>query len=245
MSKLIMIRGNSGSGKTAAARLLQKKLGPETLMLSQDTVRREMLNAPDGPDTPAAGLLAELLRWGGRHAGAVILEGILPAEWYGLVFDAAVETFDEIYAYYYDLPFEETLRRHELSPHAADFGEAEMRRWFRPRDLIGPIPETILTADASLESAAERIIGDVTKRGGENFGSGEKARDAYTEFLQRELYKWEQYELDQAETPIRQGSLTEEQVEETRRLLGYPDPALIYPKEADEDAAPAPDKTEE
>jgi thymidylate kinase len=243
MLKLFVIRGNSGSGKTSLARLLQNKLGSGTLLLSQDTIRREMLNTPDGPDAPAAELLEQLLQWGGQHADAVILEGILPAEWYGSVFDTAAETFDKIYAYYYDLPFEETLRRHALSPHAADFSEPEMRRWFRPRDLIGSIPETILTADVSLESAAERIISDAAKDGEETFE--QEDRDAYIQFIEGELYEWEQYELNQAETPIRQGSLSEKEVEETRRLLGYTDPALIYPKEADKDASSAPGKTEE
>ena len=43
MSKLILLRGNSGSGKTTVARALQRKFGRNTLLLSQDTVRREML----------------------------------------------------------------------------------------------------------------------------------------------------------------------------------------------------------
>ncbi|MCI9433104.1 MAG: AAA family ATPase, partial [Oscillospiraceae bacterium] len=53
MSKLIILRGNSGSGKSSAAKALQRELGRNTLMISQDTVRREMLWARDGEDTPA------------------------------------------------------------------------------------------------------------------------------------------------------------------------------------------------
>lgn len=48
MGKLIILRGNSGSGKTTVARALQRKFGRNTLFLSQDTVRREMLWAHDG-----------------------------------------------------------------------------------------------------------------------------------------------------------------------------------------------------
>lgn len=43
MSKLIIIRGNSGSGKSPLAKALQKKIGRNTMVISQDTVRRDML----------------------------------------------------------------------------------------------------------------------------------------------------------------------------------------------------------
>ena len=48
MSKLIIIRGNSGSGKSTLAGRLQRKFGRNTMVISQDTVRREMLWAKDG-----------------------------------------------------------------------------------------------------------------------------------------------------------------------------------------------------
>lgn len=61
MPKLIIIRGNSGSGKTTVAKALQRKFGPNTLLLSQDVVRRNMLMARDGADNTALPLLVELL----------------------------------------------------------------------------------------------------------------------------------------------------------------------------------------
>lgn len=48
MSNLIILRGNSGSGKTTLSKQIQKKIGKNTLLIPQDTVRREMLNAKDG-----------------------------------------------------------------------------------------------------------------------------------------------------------------------------------------------------
>lgn len=74
MSKLILLRGNSGSGKTTVARALQRKFGRNTLLLSQDTVRREMLWAEDGPDTQTLPLLRELLVYGKQHCETVLLE---------------------------------------------------------------------------------------------------------------------------------------------------------------------------
>ena len=43
MSALIIIRGNSGSGKSSLARELQHKFGRNIMVIPQDTVRREML----------------------------------------------------------------------------------------------------------------------------------------------------------------------------------------------------------
>ena len=43
MVKLIILRGNSGSGKTTIAKELQRKFGENTMLISQDVIRREML----------------------------------------------------------------------------------------------------------------------------------------------------------------------------------------------------------
>ena len=51
MKKIIILRGNSGSGKTTVARALQKKFGYNTMMISQDEIRRNILWVKDGVDT--------------------------------------------------------------------------------------------------------------------------------------------------------------------------------------------------
>lgn len=162
MSKLIIIRGNSGSGKSSVARGLQKRIGRNTLMLAQDTVRREMLLARDGYDTAALPLLIALLRYGYENNEVVVLEGILHSQWYKQLFETAVQLFGEdIYAYYYDLPFEETLKRHETKPQKLEFGETEMRRWWNEKDFIGIIPEKTITKNVSLEAAIDMILSDI------------------------------------------------------------------------------------
>lgn len=162
MSKLIIIRGNSGSGKTKVANSLQKKIGRNTLLISQDVVRREMLWVNDGKDTLAIPLLISLLQYGREHCSFVILEGILNATWYKPLFQAAISEFgSEIYAYYYDIPFEETLKRHESKPKKSEFGEAEMRRWWNEKDYIGLIPEETFKEDDSLEYAIDKISQDL------------------------------------------------------------------------------------
>lgn len=162
MRKLVIIRGNSGSGKSCLARQLQREIGRNTLVIPQDTVRREMLWARDGPDTAALPLLSELLHYGYAHSEVTILEGILYAEWYRPLFQDAVNLFGKnIFAYYYDLTFEETLRRHETKPNRFDFGEADMRRWWKEKDYIRFIPERIFGADVPLETAVRQVLSDI------------------------------------------------------------------------------------
>lgn len=158
MSKLIIIRGNSGSGKSSLAKALQRKIGRNTMVISQDVIRRDMLWVCDGIGTEALPLLINLLQYGKRNSEVVILEGILYSDYYKGLFETAKKEFDEdIYAYYYDLPFEETLLRHRTKPNKFDFGESEMRLWWRERDFIGIIPEKILTREQSLTDTVELI----------------------------------------------------------------------------------------
>ena len=162
-AKLIILRGNSGSGKTSAARELQRKFGRGTLVIPQDTVRRELLWARDGIGTMALPLLMDLLEYGKKNSAVTILEGILYSDYYRPLFQRALEEYgSNIYAYYYDLPFEETLRRHGTKPNRFSFGEEDMRRWWREKDYIGIIPEEIITADVSLSEAVDRIYRTVS-----------------------------------------------------------------------------------
>ena len=162
MSKLIIIRGNSGSGKSSVAKGLQRRFGRNTLVIPQDTVRREMLWAHDGYDTAAIPLLISLLHFGYENNAVVILEGILNSKWYKPLFEAAIKLFgNDIHAYYYDLPFEETLKRHETKANRFDFGEEDMRRWWNEKDYIGFIPEKIINEKMSLDAVIEMILSDV------------------------------------------------------------------------------------
>ncbi len=163
MPKLIVLRGNSGSGKSSTARLLQRELGRGTMVISQDAVRREMLWAHDGPDTPALPLLQNLLRYGHAHSRVTILEGILDAEAYAPLFTQALQAYGtRVYAYYYDLPFSETLRRHESRPQRANFGEADMRRWWKEKDFAPALKEQTIPLTESQADTVARILRDIS-----------------------------------------------------------------------------------
>ncbi|WP_367302218.1 kinase [Lactobacillus helveticus] len=159
--KLIIIRGNSGSGKTTLAKEIHQRLPRNTLLIPQDTVRREMLNVKDGENTLALPLLENLLEYGYTHCFYTILEGILNAKWYSELFRKAQQLFgDQIYAYYFDIPFEETMRRHK-ERHESSFGEEKMRSWWNANDYIGFISERAFTSRMSLDDEIQGIINDI------------------------------------------------------------------------------------
>ncbi len=160
--KLIILRGNSGSGKTTLAKLLQEKFGPNTMRISHDMIRMEVLHTwgREGLERSQP-LMIELLKYGRKNSEITILEGILPSEAYQKLFEAAVEEFGEnILAYYYDLSFEETLRRHMTKPNRDEFGEADMRSWWVEKDFLQEIRETVFTEETTLPEAVERICQD-------------------------------------------------------------------------------------
>lgn len=164
MSKLIILRGNSGSGKTSVAKALQDKLGPNTMLLSHDMIRMQILHVwgQEGKEKSLP-LMVNLLKYGRQHSAVTILEGILDSVQYHGLFQTALEEYGaNIFAYFYELSFEETLRRHRTKLNRFDFGETEMRRWWRERDYLTIITETVLKEDLSLEDAVEMIYRRVT-----------------------------------------------------------------------------------
>ena len=158
MAKLIILRGNSGSGKTTIAKELQKSFGRNTMLISQDVVRRDILRVKDGENTEALPLMKELLTYGRNHCEIVILEGIMYPDWYKPLFELAVQLYGtDIFAYYFDLPFEETLKRHQTKPNCNEFGEKAMRRWWHDKDFSDVLSERVITSEKGIQSIIDEI----------------------------------------------------------------------------------------
>ena len=166
MHKLIILRGNSGSGKTTIAKELREKLGNNTMLISQDVIRREILKVRDGENNPALPLIQELLIYGSKHCEVIILEGILHAQWYKPLFELALELYGaDVHAYYFDIPFEETVRRHQTRPNCNDFSEEDMRSWWLEKDFSSVLNEISITADMEKEDIVNWIMLSVHEKG--------------------------------------------------------------------------------
>ena len=166
MSRLIIIRGNSGSGKTTVARALRNRLGDglsdDTMLVQQDILRRDILRERDYSDKHAIIELIELVvEFGRKRNRTVILEGIMTKKKYIEMLTRLAKKFDDVHVYYFDLSFEETLKRHASKPNAHEFGEKEMREWWREQDSLGWPNKTIIGADVSAEEIVEMIVGDI------------------------------------------------------------------------------------
>lgn len=112
----------------------------------------------DGENTEALPLMKELLTYGRKYCKIVILEGIMYADWYKPLFELAVQLYGtNILAYYFDLPFEETLRRHQTKPNCNEFGEEAMCRWWRDKDFSEVLNEHVITAEKDIQTIIREI----------------------------------------------------------------------------------------
>lgn len=158
--KIIIIRGNSGSGKTTVAKELCKRLGTDSMLLSQDVIRRDLLHTSDGENSIAIDLLEQLTLFGKTHSNFIVLEGILNSHWYKDLFNLIQKSFNNIYAYYYDIPFDETVKRF-LTKSNTDYTIQDMERWWNENDLIGFNEEKVISKDMSVNDVVEMILNDI------------------------------------------------------------------------------------
>lgn len=72
---------------------------------------------------------------------------------------------DAIFAYYYDLPFEETLKRHQTRSQSQEFGAEKMARWWKDSNISDVLNEKIFHAEISLQQAVDFILSDIKTHG--------------------------------------------------------------------------------
>ncbi|RPF53454.1 kinase [Aquisalibacillus elongatus] len=159
-SKLIILRGNSGSGKTTIAKSLQEHFGRGTLVVSQDTVRRDMLKVQDREGNLSIDLIRQIAEYGKGNCEFVIVEGILYSKRYGDMLKDLIQFYNQkACTYYFDLPFEETVKRHNSREKVNEFGEDSLRRWWNLQDYLEVEGETLITKDMSHNDILNLILG--------------------------------------------------------------------------------------
>jgi predicted ABC-type ATPase len=161
MPKLVIIRGNSGCGKSTTSKRLRYALGYETMLVSQDVIRRDILRVKDTSGNPSIQLIKDTVIYGLGLGFDVIVEGILHRDKYGQMLRELATLFDETYVYYFDISFEETLRRHQTKPNAHEFGETLMREWYVASDVLNLPSEKLITEDQSQDEILQVILNDV------------------------------------------------------------------------------------
>jgi predicted kinase len=165
--RLIVLRGNSGAGKSSVAAGIRDRYGHSIALVGQDNLRRAILRERDVPGGANIDLVDMVARFALGRGFHVIVEGILHAARYGHMLEALHRDHQSVACFYYlDVPFDETLRRHANRPQAAEFGEADMRSWYRERDLLPGGIEQVIPAASSLEDTVGLVMHDAGFVGG-------------------------------------------------------------------------------
>ena len=155
---LIIIRGNSGSGKSTIARRLQREHGRGCALIEQDYLRRVVLRERDKPGGITPALIDQTVRFALNHGYHAVLEGILHRAKYGPMLTTLLEWHAGPTAVFYlDVSFDETVRRHATRPQAADFTPSDMRSWYTPRDLLGTPHEQVIPESSPLDATLALI----------------------------------------------------------------------------------------
>lgn len=158
-TRLIVIRGNSGSGKSTTAATLRALYGRGLALVGQDNLRRSILRAHDRPGGPHVGLIDLTVRYCLDQGYHVVVEGIMYAGWHAQMLASLTADHRGVSRlYYFDVPFEETLVRHATKPQADDVGETELREWWAQTDLLPGGVEEVLGAGLSAEEHSRQIL---------------------------------------------------------------------------------------
>jgi predicted kinase len=156
---LIVLRGNSASGKTTVASELQRNLGAGTANIGQDHFRRIVLREHDVANGDNVGLLANTIRYCAGIGYNVIVEGILVASHYrDMLCRIIAEHAGPSHVFYLDVSLDEALRRHQARPLGMEVSPQEFRRWYVPSDLLGVPGEVVLDATADVPVTVGAII---------------------------------------------------------------------------------------
>jgi predicted kinase len=160
-TRLIVLRGNSGSGKSTIARALRESCGRGMAWVAQDLIRRTILWEKDRPGGVSIGLIDQVARYSLDHGYHVILDGILYADRYETMLrELGRDHRGRSGFYYLDVSIDETIRRHATRPQASEFGPGEMRDWYRPRDLLATVRERVIPETSTLPQTLAIILAD-------------------------------------------------------------------------------------
>lgn len=159
---LIIIRGNSATGKTTLAASLQRAIGRGTANIGQDHFRRVVLREHDVPDGANIELIGATARHCVRIGYHVIIEGILVESHYGPMLRTLVDEHrGPAHVYYLDLPLSESITRHEQRPLFSTVPSAKLRDWYVPDDLLRVSGEQVLDARQSVDKLMTTILDEV------------------------------------------------------------------------------------
>ncbi|MRH90210.1 kinase [Nocardia sp. SYP-A9097] len=159
---LVVLRGNSASGKSTTATTLQHSMERSTcVVVPQDVVRRKMTWEPDEAGRINVELIEHIATFALARGLVTIVEGILDTRRYGAMLERLANAAPRSLFYAFDLSFEETLLRHASRPLAAEVPESFLAQWYHGWQPLEFTTETRIDASWDLTTITERIRGDI------------------------------------------------------------------------------------
>ncbi|MEU3795679.1 M15 family metallopeptidase [Streptomyces fructofermentans] len=163
-TRLVVIRGNSASGKSSVAQGLRDHYGRGIAIVGQDVIRRIVLREHDTTGGANIALLGRIVRHALDAGFHVVLEGILYADRYSHMISSLVRDHRGVSrCYYLDVPLEATLARHaskEDAAYLAQVTDTQLTSWYRELDLLPDGLETVIPAASTLQDTVARIMRD-------------------------------------------------------------------------------------
>lgn len=165
-TRLVILRGDSASGKTTTALALRDVLGPKVALLHQDYFRREILT--NNSRLARAGDASVLLVGAARTAldlgYDVILDGIFNLRDYSGPFeDLCGDHRGQTRIYQFDVGLDETLRRHAQRPLSDVVSPDKLRAWY---DGWQPLPwhdEVRVGGEVAVDDLVSLIMQDLAR----------------------------------------------------------------------------------
>ncbi|GAA1308937.1 AAA family ATPase [Brachybacterium tyrofermentans] len=161
---LVILRGNSASGKSTVARRVQRSLPRgRVAVIGQDHLRRELLWEHDAANGDTAGLILATARHCLGIGRITVVEGIFGSERYGDMFEEMLADHKgPCLVYYLDVSLAETLRRHTGKTIGGEVPASEVASWYREHDVLGTPGEQVLGEELSEDDMVARVLADLT-----------------------------------------------------------------------------------
>ena len=158
--EIVLLRGNSSSGKTTIARRLQTELD-NVILISQDVIRRDMLQESDHIGRDTMRIIEAMIIAARQMDRLIILEGIFRKDIYGNWLAELSEQY-AVSAWYFDASLRTTKARHEAREQSKQYPSEILERWYRPHDIIIQLNETLIPETWSEQTTVDKILQDIS-----------------------------------------------------------------------------------
>lgn len=163
-SKLIVIRGQSGSGKSTVSVALQECAIKPIVLFEPDHYKHftlKMISDSDDMRKLLISMLVNNVDLVLREGYDCIVNGTFSNTQYQKMFEDIFSRHpNNNYMYYYNNSFEETLKRHETRDKKHQFGKDEMKEWYFETPSYGHSFEKIIPEEYSLDQTVDMILQD-------------------------------------------------------------------------------------